>query len=574
MPFQRPVKLLRSMLTAALVPLFYLPHPSLAASAAAAETEQSDAGYRLDARSSSYNITGRLNDGVLTLRLSRAKDGFSVTGAAVGLTIDGQTGSAMHTGQGVYVYQSDSLKSKKPEREVVVTIEDGKSHDLLVGTLGAGSAGSETGGHQHGHGKHDDHRHGEQGSDTDKHGHSDGKHDHSEDRHDDNHADHADETKDEHKHDGDGSSENAHGHDGHGEDGHGDEHAVKLTPALMREFGVKTARANAGAISKTITRPAEVSYNLDYFTHVVPRVGGIAVSINVSQGDRVEAGQVLAALDSRELAELKAAYLAAVERFDLASQEFRRLKTLRKKGIASEKSYLTARSLFVEARIAVRAARQKLSSIGIDEKTLKKIAKESDATLTRYSMHSPMRGVVVSRHLVKGELVSDQREAFVIADLSSVWVDISVYSSDIPQVRAGQKVVLETETGEEARGTIAFVSPDVSESTRTAKARVVLKGKSESFRPGMFIKARVSISETEVALRVPTTALHVQEGNTVVFAGQNGVFKPKTVKVGRKNEHYAEIIEGLRSGDVFATNGSFLIKAQLSKASFGDGHNH
>ena len=189
-------------------------------------------------------------------------------------------------------------------------------------------------------------------------------------------------------------------------------------------------------------------------------------------------------------------------------------------------------------------------------------------------MQSPMGGVVVSRHLVKGELVSDQREAFVIADLSSVWIDISVYASDIPLVRAGQKVRLETETGEQAEGSIAFVSPDVSETTRTAKARVVVKGKSASFRPGMFINAHVAIGETDVALRIPTSALHVQDSDTVIFTGENGVFKPRVVKVGRKNGQYAEIIDGLRAGEVYATDGSFLIKAQLSKAAFGDGHNH
>ena len=271
---------------------------------------------------------------------------------------------------------------------------------------------------------------------------------------------------------------------------------------------------------------------------------------------------------------MKAEYLGAVERFDLARLEFQRMQALRKKGIASEKTYLAARSVFVEARIALRSARQKLSSIGIRGKVLQQIVREPDANIARYIMRSPMDGVVISRHLVRGELVSTEREAFVIANLSSVWIDISVYASDIPVVRAGQQVVLETETGEKASGSISFVSPDVSEKTRTAKARVVLEGNSSKFRPGMFIKASIAVSQSDVAIRVPKSAIHVQDAKTVVFANEDGAFKPRPVTVGRQNDHYAEITQGLKPGETFASEGSFLIKAQLSKASFGDGHNH
>ena len=563
------------MLTAAVFSLPFTPRLSLAASGpdrpavAAKDAEQAGSPYRLSAQSSSYKISGAVNQGVLTLRLSRAADGGGVAGAKVGLTIDGLNAIATEKRQGVYVYEWGTLSSPKPVYEVVITVEDGKNHDLLVGRLGitTASGGAEQ---QHGHREHDNRGHDDH-ADQAASAH---KHNSSEEGHDHDRPNNPGEKKDGHKHDDHGSNKEEPGHDDHGEEGHSDEREVKLTPALMREFGVKTTRAEAGSIAKMITRPAEVSYNLDYFTHVVPRVAGIAKSINVSQGDLVKAGQVLAILESRELAELKAAYLAAIERFDLAAQEFQRMQALRKKQIASEKSYLTARSVFVEARIAARSARQKLSSIGINRQALKRLVKEPDASFTSYSMHSPMGGVVVSRHLVKGELVSDQREAFVIADLSSVWIDISVYASDIPLVRAGQKVRLETETGEQAEGSIAFVSPDVSETTRTAKARVVVKGKSASFRPGMFINAHVAIGETDVALRIPTSALHVQDSDTVIFTGENGIFKPRVVKVGRKNGQYAEIIDGLRAGEVYATDGSFLIKAQLSKAAFGDGHNH
>ena len=435
----------------------------------------------------------------------------------------------------------------------------------MVGTLASKHARAEE--HDHEREPHDTHNHDAhagKAEGSEKHDHSGHDHAETEGEKGDDHG------AEKHAHGGD----NHDGHDDHGEDSHGDEHAVKLTPAVMKEFGIKTERADRGSIAKLITRPAEVSFNLEHYTHVVPRVGGIASSIRVSQGDRVKKDQVLAEFESRELAGLKAEYLGAIERFDLARREFQRMQPLRKKGIASEKTYLATRSVFVEARITLRSTRQKLSSIGIRGKVLQQIVKEPDANIARYIMRSPMDGVVISRHLVRGELVSTEREAFVIANLSSVWIDISVYASDIPVVRAGQQVVLETETGEKAAGSISFVTPDVSEKTRTAKARVVLEGNSSKFRPGMFIKASIAISQSGVAIRVPKSAIHVQDGKTVVFANEEGAFKPRPVTVGRQNDHYAEITQGLKPGDTFASEGSFLIKAQLSKASFGDGHNH
>ncbi|MEL0011816.1 MAG: efflux RND transporter periplasmic adaptor subunit [Alphaproteobacteria bacterium] len=571
MPSPKTSRSARSLSIAAALILLTSPlFPSVAAerdqhTATPKADAQTAESHTLSAETATYKISGTLNDGAFSVRLMRAADGTAVVGAKIGLTINGQTGSATEKAQGVYVYRSEVLKPETPDYEVVITIEDGQKNDLLVGTLASKHARAEE--HDHEREPHDTHNHDAhagKAEGSEKHDHSGHDHAETEGEKGDDHG------AEKHAHGGD----NHDGHDDHGEDSHGDEHAVKLTPAVMKEFGIKTERADRGSIAKLITRPAEVSFNLEHYTHVVPRVGGIASSIRVSQGDRVKKDQVLAEFESRELAGLKAEYLGAIERFDLARREFQRMQPLRKKGIASEKTYLATRSVFVEARITLRSTRQKLSSIGIRGKVLQQIVKEPDANIARYIMRSPMDGVVISRHLVRGELVSTEREAFVIANLSSVWIDISVYASDIPVVRAGQQVVLETETGEKAAGSISFVTPDVSEKTRTAKARVVLEGNSSKFRPGMFIKASIAISQSGVAIRVPKSAIHVQDGKTVVFANEEGAFKPRPVTVGRQNDHYAEITQGLKPGDTFASEGSFLIKAQLSKASFGDGHNH
>ena len=229
---------------------------------------------RINAQSEAYQLVGSLKDGLLTLHLKRRPEGSPVAGAEIELTIGGETGAAAAKVGGSYTYRSAALK-KDGEREVIISITDGNKSDLLIGVLKDGASAE----------KHADHKgHGSKAKNKTS---ADGEHE-----------DHGNEGED-------------HGNEGedHGNEGedNGNEGAVKLTSELMREFGVATEQASAGSLAVSITRPAEITFNMDRFTHVVPRVTGIAISIKASQGDAVRAGQVLAVLESRELAELKQA---------------------------------------------------------------------------------------------------------------------------------------------------------------------------------------------------------------------------------------------------------------------------
>lgn len=397
-------------------------------------------------------------------------------------------------------------------------------------------------------------------------------HDHADDAHDGHGThDHADEA--EQPHDEAPSPSETEGHKNH--EGHDDHSSVDLAPDQMEAFDVRTATVSGGPIAVAIERPAEVVYDENALAHVVPRVSGIARTINAAEGDQVAEGDVLAVLESRELADAKAAYLASLERLSLAKENFARADALIDKRIVSEKVHLEARTDHAEARINLRNARQKLFALGIDEGRLREISEGSNSDLTEYVMHAPLSGTVVARHLTRGESVPTEREAFVIADVSTVWIDISIYAHDLERVEAGQTATIVTEGGLEVEGTIAFVTPNVSEETRTANARVVLENNPMRLRPGMFVTARIALVEEPADVRVPTTALQTHEGQDVVYVrNDDGKLKPRPVTLGRRNSHYVEVLAGLRTGDTVVTDGAFVIKSQLGKSGFADGHNH
>jgi cobalt-zinc-cadmium efflux system membrane fusion protein len=289
----------------------------------------------------------------------------------------------------------------------------------------------------------------------------------------------------------------------------------------------------------------------------------------------VQAGDVLAVLESRELADLKSAYLTAAEQAALAQSTFNREADLRQQKITSEQEYLQAKQDLAAAKIAQRAAAQKLRALGFADQDITSLPKQSSATLTQYAITAPFDGTIIARHSSLGEILQDDTAAFVVADLSTVWVDLRVYPKDLPFVRVGQAAVISAGSGiPEVEGSIAYVGPVVGEQTRTALARVVLPNPDGLWRPGLFVTAVVDVESREVAFLVPQTALQTIEDQPAVFIQTSEGFVPQPVTLGQKNDTYIEVTHGLAPGQRYVTRGAFTLKAQLAKGSFGDGHNH
>lgn len=201
---------------------------------------------------------------------------------------------------------------------------------------------------------------------------------------------------------------------------------------------------------------------------------------------------------------------------------------------------------------------------------------ESDESLAPFAVKTLLGGTVIGKHLSLGEAVSRDRDAFVIADLSTVWVDLTVYPRDLARVRTGQPVqILVGHDPAPDRGTIGYVSPVVDGTTRTATARVVLDNRDGRWRPGMFVRGKVLVDGTAARVAVPPTALHTLEGSTVVFVETAGGFAPRPVRVGRAGDAMVEVADGLEPGERYVRRGGFPLQAELGRDALGHaGHAH
>jgi cobalt-zinc-cadmium efflux system membrane fusion protein len=346
------------------------------------------------------------------------------------------------------------------------------------------------------------------------------------------------------------------------------EKIVHLDEAAVKESGIETATAGPGTLQVHETLSGEIAFNSDSLAHIVPRVPGVVREVHKNLGDIVRTGDVLAVLESRDLADAKAAYLAALARLALAQANFTREERLQQEKITAEKDFLESKQALAEAEITLRSAEQKLHALSLTEADVQALPSHSETSYTRYEITAPIDGTVVEKHIVLGEVFKDDSNpCFVIADLTSVWVDLKVHQQDLSHIRPGQAVVINGGADLQTEGTIAFVSNIVSETSRMAFARMTIPNPEGCWRPGLFVTGQVVIDEVSVPVVVSKDALVRLDGQACVFLQTDRGFMPQAVMVGRSNESSVEITAGLEAGQGYVSRGAYALKSELNKPS-------
>ena len=201
---------------------------------------------------------------------------------------------------------------------------------------------------------------------------------------------------------------------------------------------------------------------------------------------------------------------------------------------------------------------------------------ESNESLVPYPLKSLISGVVVEKHITLGEVIGEDVVAYVVADLSTVWVNLTLYQRDLYRVHVGQKAFISAGEHIQAEGTISYVSPVVNEETRTAIARVVLPNPQGIWKPGMFVIGKILVQREKAEICVSRKAVLLMEDGPAVFVktGENNAYRLKRVTTGRSDSARVEIVKGLKKGEIYVAEGAFFLKSELLKASFSGGHAH
>ena len=200
---------------------------------------------------------------------------------------------------------------------------------------------------------------------------------------------------------------------------------------------------------------------------------------------------------------------------------------------------------------------------------------ESSRSLSPYSLKTMIDGVVIEKHITLGEAIDAHTQAFVVADLSTVWVDFDVYMRDLHRVKAGQTVLIKAIHGQpRAKGVISYLTPVINPKTRTATARVVLDNNLGQWHPGMFTTAELLVGTSEVKSAVPKSAVHSLDDEAVVFVLDARGYSPRTVTIGLSDNYNVEVKGEVEPGENIVEAGGFTVKSELMRSKIQGGHGH
>lgn len=360
------------------------------------------------------------------------------------------------------------------------------------------------------------------------------------------------------------AAKDEHGHDhGNGEEGEG---FVKLSTEQIENAGIDIGPAASGILVKEIAVPGRLTINADKQAKIVPRLPGTVAKINKRMGESVAENDVLAVVESREMADAQADYLASWRAEELAKSILVREERLWKQKVTAEQDFLNARNAQQAAKIKLDLAHQRLHTMGLSEEEIEGLPSVTDEAKFRfYEIRSPIAGRVTNRNLVLGQAVGTDKDVFTIADLATVWVEMAISPNDLPFAKEGQEVRVQGGTQAGAAKIVAL-SPVIDPDTRAAKAIAEVDNTSGQWKLGDFVAAQLMAAQQEVNLMVPRDAIQNIKGVKAVFVSQGGGFKMRPVTTGREDSLNVEIINGLEFGEPIAIKNTFVLKAELGKS--------
>jgi len=321
---------------------------------------------------------------------------------------------------------------------------------------------------------------------------------------------------------------------------------VELSADRLQLMGLRTSPAARQPLASHVHTVGFVTADEGRIASVTTRFAGWVEALPArATGQPVGAGQVLAAIYSPDMVNAQQVYLNAIRWNDAQTS-------------APLPAAVTGATSGPE-----RDAKQRLELAGLavqDFAEIQKTGKPKRAV----SVRSPVRGHVAKRNVVLGAYVQSGTELFQIADLSTVWVLVDVYETDLGRVKAGQPATLQLAAypGRKFEGKVEFLYPAVSTGTRAMQARIVLRNPDLDLKPGMYGDVTIETDVTE-ALAVPREAVIDTGDVQYVFVSLGkGRFEPRRVRPGPQGGGKVAILEGLAEGDHVVTAAGFLLDSE------------
>ncbi|MBM4295678.1 MAG: efflux RND transporter periplasmic adaptor subunit, partial [Deltaproteobacteria bacterium] len=322
---------------------------------------------------------------------------------------------------------------------------------------------------------------------------------------------------------------------------------IAVDPNTLQSMGVRTAKAEARPLTRTIRAVGIVNYDEKKLAVVTTKINGWVDRLYAkATGEPLRKGQPLISIYSPELVSAQREYLLALKN----------LKTLEKSPYPEVKE---------SAQRLAEASRRRLDYWDISRRQIEVLEKTGEVKKD-LTLMSPVTGIVIKRNVTEGQMVQAGMPLLEVVDLTTVWVDAQVYEYELPWVKVGQhaEVTLAYLPGETFHAQVQYLYPYLSGATRTAKVRLSLPNPGIKLKPEMYGQVYIQAPLPAPVVAVPTEAiLDSGEKQLVFIALGKGRFEPRPVKVGVEGDDgWRQVTEGLKGGEEIVTSAQFLLDSE------------
>jgi cobalt-zinc-cadmium efflux system membrane fusion protein len=313
-------------------------------------------------------------------------------------------------------------------------------------------------------------------------------------------------------------------------------------------------------LKRTLRLTGAVAYNSFHTTPVIAQVSGPVSRVVVVPGQRVAPAQPMLYVASPDYSQLRTNYLKAKDAYVLAQKTAARARDLYQHHAIAEQNLEQAESAEVQAGGDLAAAEAALKVLGITNPD----ALVKSPPSFEVPVRAPIAGEVVEQQVAVGQLIQvGATQCFMISDISNVWVLVNVYQKDLPNVRVGDTVTIQTESYSDVfQGRISYVAASLDPNTRTLQARIETSNPGAKLKKDMYVVATVDAGTIPNAIALPDAAvLRDSENQPFVYVeAAANQFGRRSVTLGDSLNGRTQITSGLMPGDRVVGNGSLFLQ--------------
>jgi cobalt-zinc-cadmium efflux system membrane fusion protein len=337
--------------------------------------------------------------------------------------------------------------------------------------------------------------------------------------------------------------------------------------------GVITTAPDEDEPTATHSVLCQVTYNMNYLARITPLTSGVIRRVLVNVGAYVSKDDVLVEIVSSEIASAKVDYLTAIANQTLKELTYKREKGLFEKKISSQREYQQALTEHQVATNTTHTSRQQLLNYGFTEVELQEII-ETRSSSSIIPLRAPFSGTIIERNAVIGEAVGLGDTLFSLADLSTMWLELSIPEYMLFSFKVGNTVEASFNSlpGIKLRGDLIWLASSIEEESRMLKACAIVKNPDSLLKHGLFGQVSLLSEQFNKVLYVPVESIQRFNKKSFLFVKlSDDLYEIRSIVLGSRNGDKIEILDGVSIHEKVVVAGSFTLKSEFLKSRLGAG---